>query len=196
MHKKYLALFILLFILSLSLLNCRNSIDSSEEMNSASTQTSVRKITTMMSTEAQIAKSGDTVKVDYIGKLVDGTVFDSSIGTTPLTFTLGDGTMIEGFDKAVIGMKIDETKQAILSPAEAYGNHLDQLVMTVDKSEINPDMKFYVGQQLTGKLRDGTEASVIVVAVSDTTVTVDGNHPLAGRTLIFDITLRLIMPKN
>jgi peptidylprolyl isomerase len=138
---------------------------------------------------AAAAKAGDKVKVDYTGKLADGSVFDSSIGKTPLEFTLGDGSMIKGFDKGVMGMKIGESRTLTLQPAEAYGAHLDNLVTTVSRSQLAPGLTPVAGQQLQTRRADGSVGVVTVVAVTDTTITVDANSPLAGKTLTFEIKL-------
>lgn len=142
------------------------------------------------------AKTGDTVKVDYTGKLADGTVFDSSIGKAPIEFTIGSGQMIKGFDNAVLGMKVGQSKTVALPPEDAYGGHNDALVITVDKSQMGPGVNPTVGQQLTVTHPDGTISTVVVTAVTATSVTVDANNPLAGKTLTFDIKLVSITPKK
>jgi len=94
---------------------------------------------------AATAKAGDTVKVDYTGTLTDGTVFDSSIGKTPLEFTVGAGQMIKGFDNAVLGMKVGQNKTVVLPPEDAYGTHRDDLVVAVDKSQMGDAANATVG---------------------------------------------------
>jgi peptidylprolyl isomerase len=135
------------------------------------------------------AKAGDRVKVDYTGKLADGTVFDSSIGKTPLEFTLGDGSMIKGFDKGVVGMKVGETRTLTLDPLDAYGARNDNLVTTVPRSQLPAGLIPVVGQQLQTRRADGSIGVVTVIAINETTMTVDGNSPLAGKTLTFDVKL-------
>jgi peptidylprolyl isomerase len=147
-------------------------------------------------TDSVTAKTGDTVKVDYTGKLTDGTVFDSSIGKTPIEFTVGSGQMIKGFDSAVSGMKVGQSKTVVLPPEDAYGPHRDDLVLTVDRSQMGPGVNPTVGQQLTVTHSDGTSGTVVVVAVTPSTVTVDANNPLAGKTLTFDIKLVSITSKK
>ena len=133
-----------------------------------------------------IAKVGDDVKVDYTGKLDDGTVFDSSKGRTPLEFTVGAGQMIAGFDAAIPGMSVGLTKTVKIPASEAYGAYRPEMVVKINKSELPPDVK--VGQELT--MSNGNQViSVKVIAVSDTDATLDANHPLAGKDLTFDITL-------
>lgn len=146
-------------------------------------------------TGTSTAKTGDTVKVDYTGKLPDGTVFDSSIGKTPLEFTIGGGQMIKGFDTAVLGMKVGQSKTVVLPPEDAYGAHRDELVRVVDKSEMGPSANASVGQYIPVTYPNGTRGTVLVVAVNATTATVDTNHPLAGKTLTFDIKLVSVTPK-
>lgn len=139
------------------------------------------------------AKVGDTVKVDYTGTLTDGTVFDSSVGKTPLEFTVGAGQMIKGFDNAVLGMKVGQNKTVVLPPEDAYGAYREDLVVAVDKSQMGAAANATVGQKLYD---NGTGATVVVVAVNATTVTVDTNHSLAGKTLKFDIKLVSVTPKK
>jgi peptidylprolyl isomerase len=135
------------------------------------------------------AKDGDTVKVEYTLKLEDGTVFDTSVGSDPLEFTIGEGQMITGFENAVKGMKVGESKTVTLSPDEAYGEYQDDLVTVVDRSELPADLDPKVGDQLQANHTDGTTSVVTVIATSDTTITVDANSPLAGKTLTFEIKL-------
>jgi peptidylprolyl isomerase len=141
-----------------------------------------------------VAKVGDKVKVEYTGKLADGTVFDSSVGKTPLEFTLGDGKMIKGFDKAVMGMKVGETKTVSFPPADGYGERLDSLVTTVPRSQIPASITPVVGQQLQAMRPDGSRMAFSILAVTDSTVTLDANSPLAGKTLTFEIKLLEITP--
>jgi peptidylprolyl isomerase len=136
------------------------------------------------SSEPQV-KDGDTVKVHYKGTLEDGSVFDSSEGREPLQFVVGSGQMIAGFDKGVVGMMVGEKKTITLSPEEAYGYPNEQNVMEVDKSNFPPDMELEEGMQLMGP----GGRPVTVKAISDSAVTIDANHPLAGKTLTFEIEL-------
>jgi peptidylprolyl isomerase len=142
-----------------------------------------------------VAKTGDKVQVNYTGKLSDGTVFDSSVGKEPLEFTLGSGQAIPGFDKAVIGMKVGEKKTVTIPVIDAYGPHLDELVIEVSKDRIK-DAEPKVGQVLSATREDGEVVYFTVIAVSDNgTVTLDANSPLAGKDLIFDIELLKIIGK-
>ncbi len=141
------------------------------------------------------AQAGDTVKVDYTGRFEDGTVFDSSANREPLEFTIGEGQVIPGFEQGVEGMSPGEEKTITISSDEAYGPHHDELVMTVDKGEFPPDMELGVGDVLQLRQPDGGVVLARVTDVSDGSVTIDANHPLAGRDLIFDVKLDQIEPK-
>jgi peptidylprolyl isomerase len=139
---------------------------------------------------AAVAKNGDTVQVNYTGKLADGTVFDSSVGRDPLEFTLGKEEMIPGFEKAVLGMKVGEKKTVTIPSDEAYGPHLDDMVIKVSRDRIHSDNEPAVGQVLTSTAANGQEIRFTIIAISDNgTVTLDANHPLAGKDLTFDIEL-------
>lgn len=135
------------------------------------------------------AKPGDTVSVHYTGKLDDGTIFDSSTGGDPLQFTIGAGQIIPGFDQAVIGMNPGESKTINIPADEAYGPHHEEWVLAVDRREIPADFNPEVGQQLQVRHPDGRTTVVMVTGVSEATVTLDGNHPLAGKDLTFEIQL-------
>lgn len=135
------------------------------------------------------AKSGDTVKVHYTGKLHDGTVFDTSEDRDPLEFTLGGGRIISGFDEAVVGMSINESKTVILTHDKAYGPHNQDMVMEIERNRIPPNVKPEVGQHFQIPGPNGQTLAVMVVGISDTAVTFDANHPMAGKDLTFDIQL-------
>jgi peptidylprolyl isomerase len=142
------------------------------------------------STATRVAQNGDTVQVNYTGKLADGTVFDSSVGHDPLEFTLGSDQVIPGFEQAVLGMKVGEKKTIRIPADEAYGQHLDELVIQVPRERLSSDQEPSVGQvlQITGQ--DGKTYYFTITAISDNgTLTLDGNPPLAGKDLIFDIEL-------
>jgi peptidylprolyl isomerase len=135
------------------------------------------------------AKTGDTVKVHYTGKLKDDTVFDTSANRDPLQFTLGEGQVIPGFEKAVIGMKPGESKTTEIPVDEAYGPHHKEMVLVVARSQFPAELEPKVDQRLQMSRSDGQKILVTVTAVSEENVTLDGNHPLAGKDLIFDIEL-------
>jgi peptidylprolyl isomerase len=134
-------------------------------------------------------KDGNTVQVNYTGRLADGTVFDTSVGRTPLEFTLGAGKIIPGFEKAVLGMKVGEKKTVTIPVNEAYGPHRDELVMEISREELPSGMTPQVGQQLQAEGGDGSTVVATITKISDTTVTLDANHPLAGKDLTFKIEL-------
>lgn len=134
-------------------------------------------------------KKGDKVKVHYTGKLTDDTVFDSSVTKEPLAFEVGSGQMIKGFDEAVMGMEPEEKKTIKLSPEQAYGPKHDELLLTVSKKEIFKDMDVQVGQKFEVPQQDGRTVVVEVDEINGDDVVLNGNHPLAGKELIFDIHL-------
>jgi peptidylprolyl isomerase len=134
-------------------------------------------------------KYGDTVKVHYTGKLEDGTVFDSSNDRDPLQFTIGKGQVIRGFEQAIVGMNLAESKTVTIPMDKAYGAHREEMVMAVGRNKFPEDMQLEVGQQLQIRLEDGQLISVMVTEVTESSVTLDANHPLAGKDLTFDIHL-------
>ena len=135
------------------------------------------------------AKSGDTVKIHYTGTLDDGTKFDSSAGREPLEFAIGSGQVIPGFDNAVDGMTVGDNKTVTIPAGEAYGERHDQLVQEVPKSALPEDMEPEVGMQLQSQGPDGQVMNLLVTAVEVESITIDGNHPLAGQSLTFAIEL-------
>ncbi|MGA7932439.1 MAG: peptidylprolyl isomerase [Kovacikia sp.] len=135
------------------------------------------------------AKHGDTVKVHYTGKLEDGTVFDSSTEREPLEFTIGEGNIIPGFEKAVVGMDLGQSKTEIIPTEQAYGPYQEEMVVTIDRKQMPAEIAPEVGQQLHIQQPNGQVLPVIITDVSDVTVTLDANHPLAGENLTFDIQL-------
>lgn len=135
------------------------------------------------------AKSGDTVRIHYTGTLDDGTEFDSSRGREPLEFAVGGGQVIPGFDAAVEGMAVGESKSVTIEPDQAYGPRHEQLVQEVPRSALPDDLEASVGMQLQSQAPDGRVMTFVVAAVADESITVDGNHPLAGQPLTFDIEL-------
>lgn len=133
------------------------------------------------------AKQGDKVKVHYTGTLDGGQVFDSSEGRDPLEFTVGSGQVIAGFDHAVTGMKVNEEKSFTLTPEEAYGEPKKEIVADLPKGKLPEGVKD--GMTLLFKDPAGNNIPLRVKAVGESTVTVDLNHPLAGKSLHFKITL-------
>ncbi|WP_236980014.1 FKBP-type peptidyl-prolyl cis-trans isomerase [Membranihabitans maritimus] len=135
------------------------------------------------------AKSGDTVKVHYTGKLKDGSIFDSSRDREPLEFKLGAGMMIPGFDKAVDGMKIGDSITTEISANDAYGEKSDEMVIDIPKDQLPEGINPEIGQQLTMQHPSGQSIPVVVTKVEEASIEIDANHPLAGKDLIFDIEL-------
>ena len=135
------------------------------------------------------AKSGDTVKVHFKGKLDDGTVFDSSVDRDPLQFTIGRGEVIPGFDEAVDGMSAGASKTIEIPAKRAYGPWRKEMVMAVDRSKFPDDFAPEVGVQLQIPQPDAEPISVTVSEISKSSVTLDANHPLAGKDLTFEIEL-------
>ncbi len=135
------------------------------------------------------AKYGDVVRVHYTGKFDDGVVFDTSAGRDPLQFTIGNGEIIPGFEQAVVGMKPGETKTIKIPSDEAYGRHNDEMVLVVDRNQFPADLNLRVGMPLHMHQENGRAIPVMVVDISELHVTLDANHPLAGKDLTFDIEL-------
>ncbi len=128
----------------------------------------------------------NTVKVHYTGKLSDGQVFDSSEGKEPIEFTLGNGQLIPGFEKVLMNMKLNEKKTITITKEEAYGDVIDTLKQEVKRSELPQDLKPEIGMGLVSKSADGQETNLRVVELKEESIIIDGNHPLAGKDLIFD----------
>ncbi|MEP6261862.1 MAG: peptidylprolyl isomerase [Gillisia sp.] len=132
-------------------------------------------------------KQNDTVKVHYTGKLADGQVFDTSEGKEPIEFTLGEGQLIPGFENGLIDMKLNEKKTINIPVDQAYGQPREDLVQEIDKSQLPPEIAPEVGMGLVSKTPDGREMNLLVAEVKENSIVVDGNHPLAGKDLIFDL---------
>ena len=135
------------------------------------------------------AKSGDTVRIHYTGTLDDGTQFDSSAGREPLEFTLGQGQVIPGFDQAVEGMATGEKKSVRIEPEDAYGPRHDGLTQEVPRSALPEGMTPEKGMGLQSQSPDGQVMDLVITEVTEESITVDANHPLAGQALSFDIEL-------
>tara|TARA_Y100001935_G_scaffold224416_1_gene200683 strand:- start:94548 stop:94976 length:429 start_codon:yes stop_codon:yes gene_type:complete len=134
-----------------------------------------------------IIKDGDTVKVHYTGKLQNGEVFDSSVEREPLEFTLGQGQLIPGFEKAIIGLKVGDSTTTNIPSAEAYGDHNPEMEVQVEKAQLPEGMEPQVGMQLQLNQPNGQAIPVQITKVEGEQVTIDANHPLAGKDLTFDI---------
>ncbi len=139
----------------------------------------------------EIVKKGNTVEVEYTGKFDDGTVFDASANHgQPLSFTLGSQEVIPGFEHAVEGMKVGEEKKVTISPEEGYGERNEQLVKNVPRQQLPAEPEPQVGMMLLVRTPEGQEFPTKITAVKEGMVTIDLNHPLAGKTLYF--TLKLV----
>lgn len=139
-------------------------------------------------------KKDDTVKVHYTGKLISGQVFDSSVERgEPLQFTMGQGQLIPGFEKGLLDMQVNEKKTINISKDDAYGDTRDELIQEVPKDQLPDDITPEVGMGLTSKTQDGQDINLVVKDVKEDTIVVDGNHPLAGKSLIFDLEVVEIM---
>ena len=134
-------------------------------------------------------KDGDTVKVHYKGTLEDGSVFDSSENREPLEFTLGQGQLIPGFEKAVVGMGVGDKTSVDIPSDEAYGEVRDDLIINVPKEQLPEDVEPQVGMQLQLNQPDGQPVPVRITDISEAELTLDANHPLAGKDLNFAIEL-------
>jgi peptidylprolyl isomerase len=148
------------------------------------------------------AKSGDKVKVHYTGTLEDGSVFDSSEGDCedtgdcgcgdhggPMEFVIGGGQLIPLFEAAVIGLKPGQSTTVTIKADDAYGQRAEEMVAVLQRSEIPAEINPEPGQQMEVILEDGSPMPVLVTETTETTITLDANHPLAGRDLTFNIRL-------
>ncbi|HKP72400.1 MAG TPA: peptidylprolyl isomerase [Pyrinomonadaceae bacterium] len=137
------------------------------------------------------AKNGDTVRVHYTGRLVTGETFDSSAGHEPFEFTVGAGQAIAGFDEGVRGMQVGEQKTVEIEADDAYGQRIQERVQAIDRQIITRSLgqEPEVGMTLAMQISDDQQIPVTITEVTDTEVTLDANHPLAGEKLIFDIQL-------
>lgn len=134
-------------------------------------------------------QEGDLVKVHYTGKLLNGEHFDTSVGREPLEFTVGAGQMIKGFDAAMPGMAVGDKKTVTISPADGYGERVDEAVIEFPKENIPAEMKLEKGMSLTLSNQEGQPVPVVVKEIKEDIVLLDANHFLAGQDLVFDIEL-------
>ena len=135
------------------------------------------------------AKSGDTVKIHFTGKLQDETVIETSKDRDPLEFKIGDGNVIPGLEQGVIGMAAGDKKTIAISPEDAFGQPQEDLVVDIKKSELPKDVELAAGAYLNIESSDGKEFKAKVVEIKEDTVTLDANHPLAGVTINYDVEL-------
>jgi peptidylprolyl isomerase len=132
---------------------------------------------------------GNTIRIHYTGRLDDGTIFDSSKEREPLEFTMGSGDIIKGFEDAVRGMTVGELKTIRITSGEAYGPYRDDLVMSINKSQLPPDIEVMQGAMLSLRHPDGRMIDAMIAEVTADSVTLDANHPLAGEDLTFELEL-------
>ena len=135
------------------------------------------------------AQAGDTVRIHYTGTLDDGSQFDSSSGRDPIEFTLGNQSVIPGFEAGVTGMQAGEQKTIHIPAEEAYGQRNENLVEEVPLQQFPEDLQLQVGMQLQAQSPNGESFNVVVTALSESAATLDGNHPLAGEALNFELEL-------
>jgi peptidylprolyl isomerase len=135
------------------------------------------------------AKSGDVVRIHYTGKLDDGTPFDSSEGRDPLQFKIGEGSIIPILEEAVVGMAVGDTGTVNVAADDAYGPRRDEAIQTVERSMIPENVDLTIGGRLQATAPNGQQLVLTVIEVSESSVTLDANHPLAGEDLTFDIEL-------
>ncbi|MCK4503842.1 MAG: peptidylprolyl isomerase [Desulfuromonadales bacterium] len=131
--------------------------------------------------------TGSKVKIHYTGKFDDGEIFDSSLDTKPLEFEVGSGQVIGGFDKAVIGMQVGDTKEVRLEENEAYGPYNHEMVFPADPDQFATGLTPEIGQQFQTEMEDGTPLLLTVKAIDAGQVILDANHPMAGKTLNFQL---------
>ena len=140
------------------------------------------------------ARVNDRVRVHYTGSLADGTVFDSSVEREPLEFKIGEGSVIPGFESGIIGMCEGDAKRITIPPDQAYGDHRDDLVGVVGRTRIPENIAPEVGMILQVRSSEGEMINVTVTNVSEEGVTLDMNHPLAGKELVFEVRLVEVLP--
>lgn len=134
-------------------------------------------------------KQGDTVQLHYTGRLQNGVVFDTSRSRHPLQFKVGTGQVIEGFEQAVLGMAVGQSKTTVVPIDQAYGPRREELVVTMQRNQLPEGLDPKVGQRLEFTQTDDKVVLATVMAETESTLTVDTNHPLAGNVLTFDIEL-------
>ncbi len=135
------------------------------------------------------AKKGDTVKVQYIGSLENGRIFGSSTPNEPFEFIIGQQSVLPAFEQAVIGMSVGETRKIEVPPEEGYGPFRKELVFSIPKAEMPAEIALEEGKVLRIRLSDGNYAFATIMQITEDKIILDGNDPLAGRTLFFEITL-------
>jgi peptidylprolyl isomerase len=140
------------------------------------------------------AKMNDTVLLHYTGSLTDGSVFDSSVNREPFEFTIGHGMVIPGLEKGILGMNEGESKTLNIPAEEAYGPHREDLLTVIERSQMPANLDLKIGMVLQARAPDGGATNVIVQDMNDENVTLDFNHPLVGKELVFEVNLVKISP--
>jgi peptidylprolyl isomerase len=138
-------------------------------------------------------KEGDTIRIHYVGRLEDGTIFDSSEGKPSLEFTVGEGYIIPGLEQGVIGMEVGETKIITVEPELAYGPYMKERVFEIERNKIPGNFDIELGLRFQMYRADGMPILVTVIGMTEKTLIMDCNHPLAGKTLIFETTVEEIV---
>ena len=184
---KLIGILTILIILLLAS-GCVEDGDLETESKSVALEEHQEELVAVQNETAQ-AKVGDTIRVHYTGTLDNGTVFDSSVGRKPLNFTIGLGQVIPGFEKGVVGLNLSESKTITFPADQAYGPYRADLVQVVARDQFPTDSELELGQMLQASQPDGQIILVTITNVTDTNVTLDANHPLAGKNLTFEIQL-------
>jgi FKBP-type peptidyl-prolyl cis-trans isomerase 2 len=141
------------------------------------------------------AKEGDLIRLNYTGKFEDGSIFMTTLMDEPIQFTLGEQRIIPGFEKAIIGMKVGEWKSVKIPQEEAYGPYIENHTMVEERSQMPKDFEPAVGEKFRIREKDGRTRHATILSFTDTQITFDMNHPLAGQDLTFDINLVEILEK-
>ena len=136
-------------------------------------------------------KQGDKIRVHYTGRLEDGSEFDRSASDEPLEITVGENSVIEGFEQAVLGMTVGERKTVTIPPDQGYGPRRDEMMQEIDRSTIPEELELKLGARMEASGEE-TMFTLTVVEIGEKTVTLDANHPLAGKDLTFEIELLAI----
>jgi len=137
----------------------------------------------------KIAEKGNTVKIRFVIRLDDGSVVGDGKEESELTFTLGQGKVLPGLEENVIGMKVNDTRAIKIPAEEGYGRYNKELVLRLDREQFPPDVELKIGRTVQYQNRDGERVNLVINALDDKTVTVDGNHPLAGLDLVYEVEL-------
>lgn len=134
-------------------------------------------------------KIGDTIKIDFVGRFENGDEFDRSSDSNPLVFTVASNEVIPGIDEAVVGMKVNQSKTVYINPDKAYGPKTKELVISIDRDKFPNNIDLILGNEFEIPDEDGYSINVRVTKITDKKIELDGNHPLAGENVIFDIKL-------